>query len=144
MKESKINYEINRQSKICANLQKQISNKNNKGSTRIDPPFQFPTVTVQVDEDNGPLHPNERKVVKRPATHANNLVKSADTHVNPPQMMDRPKTHRKPNNTSKLCSPGMNDISDFNAGDHETLDGIRLALKVCGNTVPVPTPTYRS
>ena len=67
---------INRLSKLCSSLQKQVSNK-----SKLDPPRQFSTQAIQVDTNSGLLHLNERKAPIRSDAHANPLVKSADTQV---------------------------------------------------------------
>ena len=58
--QNKLNNEINRLSKLCSSLQKQVSNKINAGSSHPDPPRQFTT-----HANKGLLHLNERKVPNR-------------------------------------------------------------------------------
>ena len=56
--QNKLNNEINRLSKLCSILQKQVSNKINAGPSHPDPPRQFSTQAIQVDTNSGLLHLN--------------------------------------------------------------------------------------
>ena len=90
--QNKLNNEINRLSKLCSSLQKQVSNKINAGSSYPDPPRQFSTQAIQVDMNSGLLHLNERKAPNRSDAHANPLVKSADIQVKQQQTALKPGT----------------------------------------------------
>ena len=102
--QNKLNNEINRLSKLCSSLQKQVSNKINAGSSHPDPPRQFSTQAIQVDTNSGLLHLNERKAPNRSDAHANPLVTSADIQVKQLQTTDRPKTRDKITNINKPTS----------------------------------------
>ena len=58
LNQNKLNNQINRLSKLCSILQKQVSNKINAGSSHLDPPRQFSTQAIQVDANSGLLHLN--------------------------------------------------------------------------------------
>ena len=122
--QNKLNNEINRLSKLCSSLQKQVSNKINAGSSHPDPPRQFSTQAIQVHTNSGLLHLNERKAPNRSDAHANPLVKSADIQVKQQQTTDRPKTRDKITSINKPTSSVTPDSKDEDKGTPDVFLGV--------------------